>query len=113
MHTFNTIEISITKTVILAGKQNLPLRGHRDDSQHYASPNPGNFQAFLDFRVDSGDTKLKQHFETGKKNATYRSKTIQNKLVKICGTQIRDRIVSEINNYIYIYIYLYIYIYTL
>jgi hypothetical protein len=89
---------SITKTVILAGKQNLPLRGHRDDSQHYASPNPGNFQAFLDFRVDSGDTKLKQHFETGKKNATYRSKTIQNKLVKICGTQIRDKIVSEINN---------------
>ena len=89
---------SITKTVILAGKQNLPLRGHRDDSQHYASPNPGNFQAFLDFRVDSGDTKLKQHFETGKKNATYRSKTIQNKLVKICGTQIQVKIVSEINN---------------
>jgi hypothetical protein len=53
---------SITKTVILAGKQNLPLRGHQDDSQHYASPNP----------------------------ATYRSKTIQNKLVKICGTQIES-----------------------
>jgi hypothetical protein len=28
---------SITRTVILAGKQNLPLRGHRDDSQHYIS----------------------------------------------------------------------------
>ena len=48
--------------------------------------------------MDSGDTKLKKHFETGKKNTTYRSKTIQNKLVKICGTQIRVKIVSEINN---------------
>ena len=76
---------SISKTVILAGKQNLPLRGHRDDSQHYSSTNPGNFQALLNFRVDSGDTKLQHHFESAKKNATYRSKTVQNKLVKICG----------------------------
>ncbi len=89
---------SIIKTVILAGRQNLSLRGHRDDSQHYVSSNPGNFQAFLNFRVDSGDTKLKQHFETGKKNATYRSKTIQNKLIKICGNQIREKFVAEINS---------------
>ena len=40
---------SITKTVVLAGRQNCALRGHQDDSQHYSSPNPGNFQAFLDF----------------------------------------------------------------
>ena len=28
------------------------------DSQHYSFSNPGNFQALLNFRVDSGDTKL-------------------------------------------------------
>ena len=88
---------SITKTVILAGKQNCSLRGHRDDSLHYSSTNPGNFQAFLNFRVDAGDTKLGKHFETAKKNATYRSKTIQNKLIKICGDQVREKIISEIN----------------
>ena len=89
---------SITKTVILTGRQNMALRGHRDDSQHYSSSNPGNFQALLNFRVDAGDTKLQEHFESGNKNATYRSKTIQNKLIKICGDQIRGKIVAEINN---------------
>ena len=85
-------------TVILAGRQNIPLRGHRDDSQHYCSPNPGNFQALLNFRIEAGDTKLKHHFENAQKTATYRSKTIQNKLVKICGKQIQDKVISEINS---------------
>ena len=89
---------SIMTTVILTGRQNISLRGHRDDSQHYSSSNPKNFQALLNFRVDSGDTKLEKHFESGNKNATYRSKTIQNKLIKICGDQIREQIVAEINN---------------
>ena len=88
---------------ILSGKQNFALRGHRDDSQHYISVSPGNFQALLHIRVDSGDTKLQKHFETAKKNATYRSKTIQNKMtiqkkpMEIAGNQIRGKIVSEIN----------------
>ena len=89
---------SIIKTVMLAGRQNLSLRGHCDDSQHYVSTNPGNFQALLNFRVDSGDVKPKQHFEMGKKNATYRSKTVQNKLIKICGNQVREKFVAEISN---------------
>ena len=73
------------------------LRGHPDDSQHYSSSNPGNFQAFLNCRADGDDTKIQQHIVTGKKNATYCLKTIQNKLVKICGIQIKEKIVSEIN----------------
>ena len=89
---------TITKTVILAGRQNVALRGHRDDSRHYTSTNPGNFQAFLNYRIDGGDTELKQHFQTAKKNATYGSKRIQNTLIKICGNQIKEKIVSEITN---------------
>jgi len=89
---------SITKKIILTGRQNMALRGQRDDSQHYSSSNPGNFQALLNFRVDAGDTKLQEHFENGNKNGTYRSKTIQNKLIKFCGDQIRCKIVPEINN---------------
>ncbi|XP_046863535.1 52 kDa repressor of the inhibitor of the protein kinase-like [Xenia sp. Carnegie-2017] len=89
---------SIIKTIILAGRQNLPLRGHRDDSKYFLSSNPGNFQAFLNFRVDVGDAKLEKHFENASKNATYRSKTIQNKLIKICGEQIKEKIVSDINS---------------
>ena len=52
----------------------------------------------LNFRIQAGDTKLKHHFENAQKTATYRSKTIQNKLVKICGKQIQDKVISEINS---------------
>ena len=36
----------IVEAVILCGRQNIALRGHRDDSRHYddANNNPGNFQ---------------------------------------------------------------------
>ena len=84
---------SITKTVILAGKQNFALRGHRDDSQHYTSANPGNFQALLDFRGHKATGNISK---LRKKNATYRSKMIQNKLIEIVRNQIQEKIVSEI-----------------
>ena len=45
-----------------------------------------------------GDPTLVEHFQTVKKNATYRSKTTQNKLVKIRGKQIEQKIVSQITN---------------
>ena len=72
----------IVDTVILAlaGRQNVLLRGHLDDSQHYSSSNPGNFQAFLNYRADGGDTKIQQHFVTAK-NATYRKVYFEVKLL--------------------------------
>lgn len=42
----------IVKTIILCGRRNFGLRGHRDGED---SKNPGNFKALLDFQVDSGD----------------------------------------------------------
>ena len=64
---------SIAKTVHFLAKQNLLLRGHRDDSQYYdvKGVNPGNFQELLKFQVEAGDTSLKLHIEEGQKNATY------------------------------------------
>lgn len=57
----------IFKTVLLCGRQNFALRGHREgkDSHH-----PGNFKALLDFRMDSGDMVLKNYLKTAHKNAT-------------------------------------------
>ncbi len=54
----------IVKTVLLCARHNIPLRGHRDDSDNYETDNCGNFQALLDFRVDSGDKVLEEHFQT-------------------------------------------------
>ena len=89
---------SIGKSVHYLAKQNLSLRGHRDDSKYYdtVGVNPGNFQELLKFRADAGDTCLKLHFEEGHKNATYRSKTIQNQIVKILGDQVLDGIIANV-----------------
>ena len=57
----------------------------------------GNFQTLLNFRIESGDEILKEHFETAPKNATYSSKTIQNEMIFCFGKYIRQAIVDEIN----------------
>ena len=89
--------IPVVKTVIFCGRQNVPLRGHRDDSKEYeSSANTGNFQELINFRIDSGDTVLKDHVESAKKNAVYRSKTIQNELIECCGDFIQEKLISEI-----------------
>ena len=83
---------SVVKCLVFCGKQNIPLRGHRDDERWLGSSshNPGNF------RVESGDEVLKEHFRTCPRNATYRSKTIQNELIEIIGEQIREKILEEV-----------------
>ena len=89
---------SILKTIIFCGKQNISLRGHRDDSQCLTidDNNPGNFQKLLEFRIDSGDKILETHLSTAPRNATYRSKTIQNELISCCGDYITSKIVVNI-----------------
>ena len=69
---------SIIMTVLLCGRYNIPFRGHKDDSDYYETVYCGIFQAIVEFRVDSGDKVLQEHFETAPRNATYRSKTTQN-----------------------------------
>ena len=64
---------SLFKTIIFCGKNNIALRGTRDDDPRNPSLS-GNFQALLEFRIDSGDQTLKHHLETAPRNATYVSK---------------------------------------
>ncbi|XP_052282497.1 52 kDa repressor of the inhibitor of the protein kinase-like [Dreissena polymorpha] len=89
---------SITKTVLLCARQNIALCGHSDSSKYYddESVNCGNFQSLIEFRVESGDSVLKEHFATCGKNATYRSPTIQNELLDIMGQTVERKVVNEI-----------------
>ena len=45
---------SIFKTIIFCGRNNITLKGQRDDDPTNANLT-GNFQALLEFRVDIGD----------------------------------------------------------
>ena len=60
----NVLE-NIIKTVLLCARQNIPMRGHRDDSTHELDPslNTGNFKAMLSYRADGGDDQLQTHSE--------------------------------------------------
>ena len=75
----------IIKSVIFCGKQNLPLRGHRDDGQVLETDDDGVFRALLRFRIDSGDAVLAEGLEQASRNATYTSKTTQNEIIACVG----------------------------
>lgn len=67
--------IPIIKTLLLCGKLNISLRGHRDDGLLDVSTNRpsrditenGNFRSLLLFRIDAGDSELQEHLATTKK----------------------------------------------
>ena len=85
---------SLLKTVIFCGRNNIALRGHRDDKPGN-SASQGNFRALLAFRVDSGDETLQQHLENAPRNATYTSKTIQNEMITTVGKYLLDKLSCE------------------
>ena len=88
----------IVDAVILCGRQNIPLRGHRDDSKHLLDSklNPGNFQEILKYGNRCANISSDDHLKSTPKNASYKSKTTQNELIDICGQLIMEKIVSEI-----------------
>ena len=79
---------SIIETIILCGRQNIALRGHRDSSTDLEGPqsdstNYGNFWALLNFRISAT------------RNAMYTSPDIQNQLINILGDSVRDTILRR------------------
>ena len=82
----------------MCGRQNIALRGHRDDAKIYNGQcNPGNLQELLKFLGRCGKNSLfEEHVQNAPKHATYRSKTTQNELIEICGNLIRRKICDEI-----------------
>ena len=91
----------IVDCIITCVRQNLALRGHRDDAQHYLDEedpnNPGNFIEILKYGARCGNL-MDLLFSDCASNQTYRSKTIQNEIIEICGELITEEIVNEIKD---------------
>lgn len=87
-HSISTTYIKLLKkivdAIILCGKQNIPLRGHRDDTT-----NKGNFLAILQY-----DEQLWSHLLKAYKNALYTSKTIQNEVIQLIGNHITGKMLK-------------------
>jgi len=91
---------SIVKTIILCGRQELPLRGKIDFGNvlNCDNKNDGTFRSLLRFRVDAGDTVSEDHFINDNSRSQYTSPSIQNEFVDICSKIIKKRIVDNVNN---------------
>ena len=92
---------SIISTIVLCGRQNIPLRGHRDSALDVerdvaGTDNHGNFIALLNFRIEAGDTVLREHLSTTARNATYTSNTIQNEIITVLADQITTSITDKV-----------------
>ena len=93
--------MSIFKVIVLCGRQNISLRGHRDnitdlERDTTGAHNHGNFLSLLHFRVDSGDTVLGDHLAKASRNATYTSSVIQNQIIDVVSNQVRDKIIRKV-----------------
>lgn len=92
----------IIETVIFCGRQGIALRGHRDygdfDLDAMPDDNEGNFRALLRMRIEAGDEKLRNHFKSCGKNATYISWNIQNQIIDACDKVIKSRIVKDVKD---------------
>ena len=92
---------SIFKAIEFCGRQNIALRGHRDNATDIEKDpldieNHGNFRALLSFRVDAGDTILGDHLAFAPLNATYTSSVIQNQVIDVIASQIRNKIITNV-----------------
>ena len=87
----------ILLAVEFLAKQALPFRGHRDDKVDFSieDANRGNFIATLQLMA-KGDSILNKHLLSGKRNARYTSKTIQNEVVHIYACKIRERLTKSV-----------------
>ncbi len=90
---------AIVDTILLCGRQNIALRGHRDscsDAEANSTSSHGNFRAILQYAVKRGDTVLGEHLRTAASNATYTISTIQNEIISIIGDHIRSSIIDNV-----------------
>lgn len=79
------IMASIISTIIFCGVHDLPLRGKE---QH-----EGILEDLIQMRIDSGNAELKRHIE-----GTYMSPQIQNELINLCGSAVKDLIFRDVKN---------------
>ena len=91
----------IVETIILCGRQNLPLRGHRDSNTAMLdSSNPGNFKCLLQYR-GAVDQSLFEHLQNANKmkhkRTQYTSWSVQNEFIDLCAMQIKANIKTSID----------------
>ena len=86
--------LSIADTVLICSRQNIALRGHRNEVGCVSvngvelQENDVNFRALLRYRIRGGDNQLASFVKNAKQNATYHSTEVQNDLISTAASLI-------------------------
>lgn len=86
---------SLFETVLLMGKQNVSLEG-RNCKVPEGIYTPDNFQALLEYRINSGDDVLRRRFELLAVNQEYCSRLQQEQILEVCESCIREEVLREV-----------------
>lgn len=104
---------AVCQTLVSLVKQNMPLRGHRNEKDNSLVPqtitvngdtiikgdvNPGNFLYFLQFRADAGDTDVSAILND---RSHYVHHSVQNELLDIMASQVLENIVATVSKTFY------------
>ena len=93
--------LSIADTVLMCARQNIALRGHRNEvgcvsvSGVEHEENDDNFRALLRYRIRGGDNQLACFVKNAQPNVTYHSAEIQNDLISTTASLIKDEVISR------------------
>jgi hypothetical protein len=91
-------------TILTCARQNIALRGHRNETGSVSADgmepehNDGNFRALLRYRIRGGDRDLQSHANSARANATYQSADIQNVLISVAGSLIKESVICRIKS---------------
>ncbi|XP_071990022.1 52 kDa repressor of the inhibitor of the protein kinase [Engystomops pustulosus] len=88
---------SLFEIVLLMGKQNVSLEGRnlKDPDGVYS---PDNFQALLEYRINSGDEVLRRRFEMLAVNQEYCSRFQQEQILEVCERCVREELMRDVRN---------------
>ncbi|XP_072900384.1 52 kDa repressor of the inhibitor of the protein kinase-like isoform X3 [Hemitrygon akajei] len=86
------------ETILLLGRQNVPLGGSGAENVHNLCNTPDNVQALLEFRMNAGDEMLRKRFEATAVNTVYCPKNLQKDLLDICEMCIREEVLREVRD---------------
>ena len=92
------LRMPMIRTIEFCGRQEIPLRGHRDAgafSLKETDCNDGGFKAALRRRVEAADKQTSDLFLKAPRNASYLSWRVQNQIISLRDYAIRKQILFD------------------
>ncbi|XP_028839571.1 THAP domain containing 12a [Denticeps clupeoides] len=89
---------SLFEILTMMGRQNIPLNGHSDEEEGNGPFIPSNFQALLEYRINTGDEILRKKFDGSAVNSEYCSTTQLGQMLDVCEAYVCEELLQEVKD---------------